>query len=138
MTSSPTPPRFDTAPPLRTDADVLRRVRELVGPALGDRLWLMFVDGDDRQAPVIVPVDDVPPVPDAMVGPLVDILVGMQDDLRTDAGPGSVILTRERPGSSWVLPEDRVWATTLTSACAEAGVRLRGFHLSTPDGVRRM
>lgn len=133
-----TPPRFDTTTPLRTDADVLRRVRELVGPATADQLWLMFVDGDDRQAPVVVPVEDPPPAPDALVGALVQILAGMRNDLSTAAGPGSVILTRERRGPGGVLPADRAWADALTAGCAGAGVRLRGFFLSTPSGVRRV
>jgi hypothetical protein len=38
---------IDDAPPLLTDADVLDRVTELVGPAAVRRqLWLLFLDGD--------------------------------------------------------------------------------------------
>ncbi|HYZ08830.1 MAG TPA: hypothetical protein VE709_09710 [Pseudonocardiaceae bacterium] len=54
-----------------TDADVLARVEQLVGPAATDhRLWIMWVDGDGRQAPVVVPVDGIPrhPGPNQLEG----------------------------------------------------------------------
>lgn len=131
--------RFDTAPPLRTDADVLHRVRDLVGPAITDhQLWLMLVDGDDRQTPVVMPISDVPRMPDTLVGSLAGVLAGLRDDLRTASGPGSVIFTLERHGADAVLPTDRAWATALAAGCVEAGVALRGFFLSSPGGVRRV
>jgi hypothetical protein len=54
-------PHSADAPLLLTDADVLARVQALVGRAITDRqLWIMFVDGDNRQAPVVMPVSDMP------------------------------------------------------------------------------
>ena len=47
-------------PPLLTAEDVTRRVAMLIGTAISDgTLWLLFVDGDDRQAPVVVPITAV-------------------------------------------------------------------------------
>lgn len=131
--------RFDNALPLHTDADVLCRVRDLVGTASTDhQLWVMLVDGDDRQTPVIMPIADVPRVPDALVDRLATVLRGLRDDLRTAAGPGSAIFTLERHGVDAVLPTDRAWATALAAACASADVAVRGIFLSTPGGVRRL
>lgn len=126
-------------PFLLTDADVLARVRELVGPAITDRqLWIMFVDGDGRQAPVIAPVSDLPPRPDALVPRLGDLLAHVVPDLDTDLGPGSVVLTLERLGPDAPHPSDRDWAQALTDVCIAASVRLRGIFLSTRGGVRRL
>jgi hypothetical protein len=127
-------------PPLRTEHDVLARVRRLVGHAITDRqLWLMFVDGDDRQAPVVVPISDLPRNPERRgLGALTAVLAGMREQLGTAHGPGSVIFTRERPGQDAVLPLDRAWATALTDVCRTAGVALRGVYLSTSGGVQRL
>lgn len=131
---------FSDAEPLRTKADELDRVRELVGDAIVDgRLWIMLVDGDDRQTPVLMPVDDIPwhPEPGMLAG-LGTILAGLADGLRTEAGPGSVLFTLERLGRRDIEPGDRIWATGLAEVCRSAGVRLRGVFASTPAGVRRV
>lgn len=127
-------------PTLLTDADVLARVRRLIGPACTDRqLWIMFVDGDGRQAPVVMPISDLPRHPEpGGVANLPSVLGGVHEQLRTDLGPGSVILTLERLGPDRTLPQDREWAQALTDACSEGRVELRGLFLSTRGGVRRL
>lgn len=131
-------PNAADAPLLLTDHDVLDRVDQLVGRAAAVRqLWIMFVDGDGRQAPVILPISDLPRTPQP--GPLRSlrrVLAGLRDDLATDLGPGSVILTFERVGRNAVLPADLTWSDALTQTCAEAGMPLRGLYLSTDGGVR--
>ncbi len=133
-----TTPNFAEAPPLFTDADVLLRVEQLVGPAVaGRRLWIMLVDGDNRQAPVVVPIDDLPPRPEPhLLDGLAEVLAGLRDELVTELGPGSVILTLERLGLDGLLPSDRAWADALAAACEHAGLPLRGAFLSTRGGVR--
>ena len=129
-----------TAPPLRTDDDVARRVADLIGCAAGsDKLWLLFVDGDDRQAPVVVPVQELPgPPDDEMVTALGDVLERFLPDLATAAGVGSVVFVRERLGPDDVLPADRAWAKALVMMCRKRGIRLRGVHLSTRHRTRRI
>jgi hypothetical protein len=58
MTASPV-----DLPPLTTDEEVLARVRTVVGAARTRQLWILFVDGDGRQSPVVVPIADVPSGP---------------------------------------------------------------------------
>ncbi len=127
-------------PPLLTEEDVLARVTELVGTAISDRqLWLMLVDGDGRQSPVVMPISGMPRNPDVRgLAGLSRVLSGLRAELATAEGPGAVVLTRERRGSDQVSPLDRAWARALTETCRTAGMALRGVYLSTPGGVQRL
>jgi hypothetical protein len=132
-------PSYATAPPLTTDDAVLERVVQLIGPAIVTRrLWLMFVDGDQRQAPVMMPIDDLPPRPDNMVDALGEVLAGFVPDLATDTGPGSVVFVLERLGDERVTPDDRAWVQALSGMCEDVGVVARGVYRSTKAGVRRL
>jgi hypothetical protein len=133
-------PNPANAPLLLTDSDVIERVRQLVGPAtVARQLWIMFVDGDGRQAPVILPISDIPLRPEAsVIDNLAAVMAGMCADLTTDVGSGSVILTLERIGRDAVLAADRQWAVALREACERAGATLRGVYVSTSGGVHRI
>lgn len=133
-------PNPANAPLLLTDADVLERVEQLVGPAAATpQLWIMFVDGDGRQAPVLMPISDIPPRPEArVIDNLAAVMAGMCVDLSTDGGGGSVILTLERVGRDAVLDGDRQWAEALREACDRTGAALRGVYLSTSGGVHHL
>ena len=124
-------------PPLLTDDDIRRRIESLVAPALRDgTLWLFFLDGDHRQSPVHVPLEDLPRLPDGVVDNLGKVLEGVLPDLTTDMGPGSVVLVRERLGPVTVLPADRAWADALATMCRAHDVVLRGIYLVTPTATR--
>lgn len=126
-------------PPLTTEEEVLARVRALVGPARAQRLWVLFVDGDGRQARAVVPISGLPRRPErARLAGLTRILGGLRGELRTDRGRGAVILAWERTGDDSVLPADREWAGELAVVCRVAEVALRGVYLSTPGGVQRL
>jgi len=89
----------ELAAPLLTDADVQERVDALIGAAIQDRcLWLILVDGDRKQAPVIMPIEDSPPRPDPdMVDGLQTVLAGFVEKLATDAGPGACVFGGRGP-----------------------------------------
>jgi hypothetical protein len=133
-------PNAADAPLLLTDADVLRRVTDLVGTAaVIRRLWVMFVDGDCRQSPVVMPISDIPEHPDpGLLDGLAMVLAGLREELATDLGAGKVILTLERRGPDVVLPADREWRRALALTCDRAETGLRGLFLSTDAGVRRI
>ncbi|HSK58443.1 MAG TPA: hypothetical protein VK935_05245 [Actinomycetospora sp.] len=133
MTLSP-----ELAAPLLTDADVHERVDVLIGPAVQDRcLWLVLVDGDRKQAPVVMPVEDSPPQPDAeMVDGLQTVLAGFVEELATDAGPGSCVFVWERLGAR-LRDGDELWSEALAGAARGAGLACLGVFVSTPVGIRR-
>ncbi len=126
-----------TAPALLTEADALERVRQLVGPALvRRRLWAMWVDGDGRQLPELLQIDDFDRTPDvSALRNLGQVLAGTL--VGTDLGPGSVILTLERSGPS-LDSSDARWSEALRTMAAEAGVPLLGVFLSFDEGVRAL
>ena len=136
MTRTPAPRDL---PALLTDDDIRRRVESLVAPALRHgTLWLFFLDGDRRQAPVVVPVEDMPHLPDETVDALGEVLEEIVPDLATDTGPGSVVLVRERLGPGDVLGSDRTWARALATMCRARDVVLRGIYLVTPTDTRTL
>jgi hypothetical protein len=136
MTRIPSP---HDAPPLLTDDDVRHRVETLIAPALRHgTLWLLFVDGDRRQAPVVMPIDEMPDLPDNLVTGLGSVLEGVLPDMATAGGPGSVVFVRERLGPDEVLPADRVWAEVLTTMCRARRIVQRGVYLVTPDATQRL
>jgi len=118
--------------PLITDDDVLTRVTLLVRNALRRQLWLMFLDGDDRQLPVLMPTD-VPANPGtADASNLARFIRGVNDDL--DAT--SIVVSLERRGSDEISNDDRAWFRLVRDACAMAELRLRGPVLVHTRGSR--
>jgi hypothetical protein len=128
----------ELAVPLLTDDDVHERVDALIGPAVQDRcLWLVLVDGDRKQAPVIMPIEDSPPQPDPeMVECLQTVLAGLVEELATDAGPGSCVFVWERLGAR-LRDGDELWPEALAGAARRAGLGCLGIFVSTPVGTRR-
>jgi hypothetical protein len=57
--------------------------------------------------------------------------------LRESPGIG-LLLALGRPGPDVWPPIDDDWAGTTAAVCAEAGIRLLGFYVATPDHIRRV
>lgn len=120
------------AHPLITDDDVLERVRLLVRNALRRQLWLMFLDADDRQLPVLMPTD-VPAAPGTTdASNLARFISGVNDDLNAT----SIVVSLERRGSDEISDDDREWFRLVRDACVMAELRLRGPVLVHTRGVR--
>jgi hypothetical protein len=130
-------PKFDLLAPVSTDADVLDRVRQVVGPdERCDRLCLLFLAADGVQPPVAVSIDDVPSEPDpATARSLCDVIASVLDD--TVPG-GSVVITLVRPNVSCVTDSDQRWLMALSAAAERTGVPLRMLCVATKAGVRRV
>ena len=115
--------------PLSTDALVQQRATELVGRAIRRQLWLFFLDDDDVQLPLVVPIDDLP------IAPPDGVMVAIAD-LADAVAATSVVAVLERYGSEELTPGDREWARHLRDSCAATSVRLRAILLSHRRGVR--
>jgi hypothetical protein len=115
---------------LDTDEALLGRVRDLVEGAYRQQLWFMFLDEDDRQLPLLVPLD-VPDRPEHS-DPLGPFLVALVDEVR----PRSFVVVLERPGPDELTRGDREWFAVVDNACRAAGVVRRGPILAHDDGFR--
>jgi hypothetical protein len=131
-----TPPRYSpAADPLRTDAEILDRVGQLIGPSAREwrSLVLFFLDADSRTLPVLVPIDDVPEDPEpAVIENLCWILSQVLGEQEPDA---SVVIMLTRPGVAEPDSTDLTWRDRMSDAATRQGVRVRLVCLATPAGL---
>src|SRR5215469_5143137 len=131
-------PDLDLTAPLLTDQDVLRRVDRLVDQdsRRNRTLWLLFVSGDSVLLPVVVPIDDVPELPDPrLVG---NICFVIADVLAHQVPGGTAVVVLTRPGSETVDDADRYWFRTIHGAAREHGASIRMLCLATQTSVRQL
>lgn len=129
-----TPPQ-PTMEPVHTDSEVRERVEQLIEPKVRLRhsLWLFFLDANDVQLPVIVPIDDVPDDPDPeLVRNLCWIIAEVLGENEPD---GSVVITLTRPGPAVPDGADQIWRERLRDGAAAHSACVRMMCLATPDGV---
>ena len=124
--------------PLSTEADILSRVGQII--SIDDRrqrgLWVFFLDRNDIQMPVVVPIDDVPAHPDL---PLVGNVCWIVSRVLAEHEPeGSAVIALSRPGTSDIGEVDRYWYRSLRAGAREHGTAIRMLCLATPDGVREL
>lgn len=118
--------------PLTHDADVLERVSVLLGRAFRRQIWLMFLDGDDRQLPLLMP-SDIPPEPAAGDAARLSEFIG---ELVDTVDARSVIICLERRARDELTDVDRAWLRMMRDAAQLAAVPLRGPLLVHRTGVR--
>ena len=122
----------DSLAPLTTDADILRRVHDLIGRANLAQLWLLFLDHEDVQLPLLIPINGLPLYPDdGAAGIFANVA-----DMMPGVGADSLVIVWERRGAPKMTDRDAAWLRYLAAACASAGVRLRAVLLSHSEGVR--
>ncbi|WP_166871030.1 MULTISPECIES: hypothetical protein [unclassified Salinibacterium] len=127
------PPRYEdtTFEPLTSDALIEQRVGDLVGRAISRQLWFLFLDEEEIQLPMLIPLDR-PERPTAQLTTVVESIHEAVDVL--DAA--SVIVVIERHASEILTPIDIEWARAISDSCTAQHVRLRGLLLSHRRGVR--
>ncbi|MDM4762651.1 hypothetical protein QT381_06490 [Galbitalea sp. SE-J8] len=127
-------PRYDDTidSPLRTGENILDRVHDLIGPACRAQTWFLFVDDDDVQLPLLIPIDDVPE--DAAV----DATGAAMASLCDAAGAAAMIVVIESPGTHELTDADRAWARVVRDAALAVDVELRALLLSHDHGVRAL
>jgi hypothetical protein len=119
--------------PLITDVDIERRVEDLVGRANSRQLWLLFLDEQDIQLPILIPIEGLPTEPTDDEGGRV---VERVRELMGEIGACSVVIVLERYGSASLTAQDAAWIRSLRMGCVDRGVSLRAQLLSHRTGVR--
>ena len=121
-----------SAQALETDDEIVARVRELVRNAIRHQVWLMFLNAERRQLPVIMPTD-VPPAPDEDDPSRIGAFIR---ELAAELEASTVVVTYERVGGDQLTDADRVWLRALHEACENSRVAFSGPHLCHRRGVR--
>ena len=117
---------------LETDADLETRVGEILDAASRRQLWLMFLDLNSRQLPVLIPAD-IPPRPGKReVLGFSTFLTGVME--ATEAA--TLVFVLERPGSDHISVRDAEWFRFLQLECSSASIPTRGPILCHDGGVR--
>ncbi|WP_375503259.1 hypothetical protein [uncultured Jatrophihabitans sp.] len=116
--------------PIRAAADVEQLWEEMMGPGgFGIRtLWIVFLDETGCTSDVIVPIEDIPLHPDAL-------LLRNLAHIVADVGMQSVLLLVSRPGSRAMTDDDRAWARELGAAMGAELCRWP-IHLATGDHIQ--
>lgn len=127
-------PRYDDVrdTPLRSDASLLARAELLLGHAIRRQVWLLFLDAEQRQLPLLMP-SYVPrrPAPGHRENYSRVLAV-----LLEDAHAHSLAVAYERRGGSDLTAADVEWLALIRAGCAEASIPLRGPLLVHDGGVR--
>ena len=115
-------------PPVRTQADLQRTWRRLIG-TLGfpdRRLWLLFLAGDGRPAGPLLSIDNLPDGPWEL--PVEDLVTICREILEGPGGGGSVAMLVTRPGTDTWHVGDRAWGRYLTAAAHRVGGQVWPVH----------
>lgn len=111
--------------PLRSDEELLTRIRVLVQQALRRQLWFLLLDANDCQLPVVVPMD-IPMRPESENPEGPANLAGFIDAIAEASGAASVVIVYERPGPADLRPADLAWTSMLAEVERLAATPLRG------------
>jgi hypothetical protein len=124
---------LDSQIPLRTDLLIEKRVRDLIGNAQAHQLWLMFLDKNEVQLPLLIPIADLPRRPDENATACV---VGNIAEVMAEIGAVSLMVVWERCGPAHLGDDDSYWIRSFAKACGAARLPLRAVLMSHRKGVR--
>jgi hypothetical protein len=130
-----TNPLLAEAPIRSADELTARWATLLAPPVFGARsLWLIWLDADGRMLPVVLPVDDVPQVPDRV---LTSGLLALHDAVAAEhlSGEGHLALALCRPGRPEINSDDDAWADALRLTLDERIDDTWSLHLAAGGGV---
>ena len=120
--------------PLHTDADLMRWAEFIshgVDP-VRRTLWVMFLDAQDTPVPTILPIEEIPDLPDEEVPRMAHNLAKMGQDM---APGGAMVLMLERPGARHRAAADDAWHSVLRRELVAAGMRVRAMFLAAGGQV---
>lgn len=131
MTPSPAPAADHThrspRPPgslLTTDHEALAHLAGLVGDCRDDAvLWVTFLSADDRALALVLPIDDLPPVPDDAT--TTAFAQAMRDVVGTVYPGAQALVAIVRPRGGDYGDHERSWADALWRAADATGWSIR-------------
>jgi hypothetical protein len=128
------PPNYDETrlQPLTTDALVQERVADLIGRAIQHQLWFLFLDDEQVQLPLIIPMGELPGRPDAFLG---TVAANLHEAMEATAA-STVVVVIERYADAALTAADREWALAIHDTFEQAGIGVRAILLSHRRGVR--
>ncbi|MCU1529486.1 MAG: hypothetical protein JWP75_3249 [Frondihabitans sp.] len=123
---------LDSHEPLVSRSALDSRARQLVPCAVQRQLWLILLDDDQVQLPVMIPIGDLPLRCRSADGEgLQELLSGLDKEF----GVGSFVFIMERPGSAAVDETDRRWLRYLLHSCDDEPTSVRGVYLCHDEGL---
>jgi hypothetical protein len=134
MTTTPLP-----QVPVRSAGELTQRWAQLLDPPefSARSLWMTWFDDEGRQLPVVVPIDELPLLPDrAMLTGLLRLHDTVSE--QTDVGKGHLAMALCRPGRPVITAADDEWAEALRD---ELDGRFDGtwsLHLAADGRVFRL
>jgi hypothetical protein len=119
--------------PLRTDALIEERVRDIIGRARCRQMWLLFLDVHQIQLPLLIPIESLPNLPEGEgTAQVVDNIAELMGEIEAS----ELVVVWERDGPAAVSAQDAAWAWSIVCACRDSGVPLRASLLAHRGGVR--
>ncbi|WP_448005426.1 hypothetical protein [Agromyces bauzanensis] len=125
--------------PITTDREVEERVALLLQHAIRRQWWTLYLDDDDVQLPLLMPMAGYPERPDEPSGDegtAAQLIAHRLSDIVREVGAAKVVFVWERPGRADSTPADREWARALAEACRTRGVSVRAQLILHSSGVR--
>lgn len=121
--------------PIATDTEIENRINSLIGRARKRQLWLLFLDTNNCQLPLVIPVGDYPTTPTTENTTLFAARI---KEAMVASGAVKMILVWERHASERITAADAAWATQLAEACSGEEIEIRAQFISHRLGVRRI
>lgn len=121
--------------PLTASRDKVARVRDLLAPASNPaQLWVLLLDRNSYQSPLMIPIDERPAMPDPAL--LESVVSAVSSLAHEQLGNGcQAMFVLERMGPFGITAQDHCWAAALDGACERAGIASAGTFLLSPGGV---
>ena len=130
--ASPSSSAADPHRPVVSDDELLARVESLVPVAVRRQLWTLFLDADQVQLPMVVPLEGIPERPDRLA---VERWGDALDEVAGEFGVAAVVFVLERPGPAADSTSDRAWRAALTGLAEARRYAVRAVLTCTSDGV---
>jgi hypothetical protein len=121
--------------PLTNPIEIENRVTDLLVHANQRQLWLMFLDDEQVQLPLLIPVDSLPGELTEDDARAFALAIG---DTASRLDAASVLIVLEELHDGELTDRDRTWARLLHAACDRDGTVVRGILLCHKRGVRWM